>query len=100
VQRIYKNGIALKDALASLLVSSAVAAQTAETRTAIVMINAPIYVRPDVSRTPLRVAAENTSLKVVLHSSCCQTPCMRRSSRTRQSSSFLTPAERRYVSRR
>jgi opacity protein-like surface antigen len=52
-------------ALASLLVSSAVAAQTTETRTAIVMINAPIYLRPDVTRTPLRVAAVNTSLKVL-----------------------------------
>jgi hypothetical protein len=51
--------------LASLLVSSPVAAQTAETRTAIVMINAPIYLRPDVTRTPLRVAAVNTSLKVL-----------------------------------
>ena len=29
------------------------------------MINAPIYLKPDIARTPLRVAAVNTSLKVV-----------------------------------
>ncbi len=40
-------------ALALLLVSGAVAAQGLQFPTAIVIVDAPIYVKPDVNRTPL-----------------------------------------------
>jgi hypothetical protein len=66
MQRVYGMKTSLALAVRTIaFIFLIVAAAAAQSRTAVVMEDAPIYVLPDTTRVPLRVVAVNTLLRVV-----------------------------------